>query len=217
MNTLQDDILPLLTDTVYSILSDDETQREWTVQGFGMMRTYLDPEKTWRLNVYHPDLMIPGVSVHHNHPWNFTSWILGGVLTNVRYTSKTEPAMFQHSGTEGEAQFDFARIMTGIKSNVGDAGASSGVEAQGSCWLTPYSYDEYRAWQWYEMDHADIHETRYTPGCVTINRRVRVGSGEHADVFWPHGTPWVSAKPRLATQDEIRMVCSAGLEAMVSR
>ena len=63
--------------------------REWTVQGFGMLRTYLDPDKRFRLNVWHSKLAIPNVSIVHDHPWHFTSWVMGGNFTNVRYTKGT--------------------------------------------------------------------------------------------------------------------------------
>jgi len=40
-------------------------------------------------------------------------------------------------------------------------------------------------------------------GTVTLNERTRVGTGEHARVFWPAGEDWVNAKPRQATPREI--------------
>lgn len=214
MKTLYDDVTPLLQMAVREILMYPLAyKREWTVQGFGMMRTYLDPEKTWRLNIYHPVLMVPNVSVVHNHPWDFDSWILGGTLTNIRYGASDEQSTFQHSGTEGEAQYEYARIMTGIQSPVGDAGAG-GVMSQGTQWLIPVDVTDYTAGNYYSMHHAEIHETRYTPGCVTLNRRCKIGDGEHATVFWPAGTPWVSAKPRIATQREVMLVTTKGSNAM---
>lgn len=174
----------------------------WTVQGFGMMRMYLDPDKVWRLNVWHTRFMVPNVSVIHTHPWHFDSWIIAGMFHNQRYSRHTEKPAHEHSGTEGMRHVDWARIMTGIASPVGDAG-QGGVEKQAEAWLIPRETERYTPGDYYHQDADEVHETVYSDFCVTINRRTKVGDGEHADVFWPHGTPWVSAKPRHATHEEV--------------
>lgn len=205
---LQDDVYPFLFDKVNHILSlPHENHREWTVQGFGMMRTYLDEDKTWRLNIYHPDLAIKNVSEVHSHPWSFMSWIIAGTLTNTRYSVRRhnpiyDDALYMHG----------ARIMTGIKSNVGDAGAG-GVAPQFDAWLVPYQISRMKPGEIYEMEAPEVHKTAYTAGCVTLNRRVVApgDTGEHADVYWPHGTDWVSAKPRLATTHEIGFLTTCAL------
>src|SRR5258708_2352757 len=67
---------------VRSILEYPNGGREWSVQGFGMLRTYLDEQHTYRLNIWTDELASPGVSLIHDHPWHFHSWILAGKLTN---------------------------------------------------------------------------------------------------------------------------------------
>lgn len=224
--SIEQDIYPFLRHRVEEILEAPFVElqrtttghivpadREWTVQGFGMMRTYLDGKKTWRLNVYHPELMVPGVSVHHNHPWDFTSWIVGGELTNTRYTvAKTAPAFKM-----GEYRhMHVARIMTGIASNVGGPG-EGGVAPQFDAWLRVAEIQRMSAGATYGMAADEVHMTEYTPGCVTINRRiVREGTGEHADVFWPYGTDWISAKPRIADGREVLKYTSLALKAINS-
>jgi hypothetical protein len=66
------------------------TKLEWTVQGFGMMRTYLDEAKRYRLNIWDPDLRVAGCSIIHNHPWHLTSLICSGTMMNVRYLEDLE-------------------------------------------------------------------------------------------------------------------------------
>lgn len=61
---------------------------DWTVQGFGMMRAYIPGpvyDKQFRLNIWDSTLAVPNVSVIHDHPWAFKSWIINGRFTNVRY------------------------------------------------------------------------------------------------------------------------------------
>ena len=57
---------------------------EWSVQGFGMLRAYFDKDKVYRLNIWDHDLAVPNVSVIHDHPWSFTSWIINGEATNTK-------------------------------------------------------------------------------------------------------------------------------------
>lgn len=210
---LKRDVTALLKDVVWSIFQGHGLkEHEWTVQGFGMVRTYLDEEKTWRLNVYHSSLIVPDVSIVHTHPWHFDSWILGGVLTNHRHVivNNGEDSTFRKSGDQ---HMLYAEIKTGIKSNVGNAG-EGGVMPQGDCWLRIDETEQFEPSDNYHMEADEIHHVEYTDGCVTLNRRVRVGDGEHAIVYWPYGQEWVSAKPRLATEEEIEAVISAGIKAM---
>jgi hypothetical protein len=61
---------------------------KWTVQGFGMIRTYIPGpvyDKQFRLNVWDSRLRVPNVSVMHDHPWDMTSWIISGLMINTRY------------------------------------------------------------------------------------------------------------------------------------
>lgn len=173
---------------------------DWTVQGFGMMRTYLDPDKTWRLNVYHSSLLVPGVSVIHDHPWHFDSWILSGIFRNVRYEEGTL------GWSEGALNMNFSRIETGILSPVGDAG-EGGVVPQGTASLSIISEEEYGAGGYYHQEASEIHEARYDDFTVTINRRVKTDHPDHARVFWPIEQEWVSAKPRDATTSEVTSIC----------
>jgi hypothetical protein len=54
---------------VRSILEDP--MRQWTVQGLGMLRTYL-PDNA-RLHIWNPALKFEEVSEHHTHPWDLVS------------------------------------------------------------------------------------------------------------------------------------------------
>lgn len=56
---------------------------EWSVQGLGMFRLYLD--ETTRLHIWSKDFKVLDVSEIHNHPWDFTSDILLGQVSNTIY------------------------------------------------------------------------------------------------------------------------------------
>src|SRR6185503_17239495 len=62
--------------------------RIWTLQGFGMLRTYLGDDMNMRLHVWDARHAAPNVSSIHNHPWGFTSLILSGEMENVLYQTR---------------------------------------------------------------------------------------------------------------------------------
>lgn len=157
----------------------------WTVQGFGMLRTYLGggPKgKRYRLNVWNSDLAVPNVSIIHDHPWDFDSWIINGEFHNVRYL-------------EDYNNGDLAKFML-IRSGVDGAPASTMATIR----LRALPTEHYHTGDTYHQDKDEIHASYYDDGTVTLNDRV--GDTEHARVFW-FGNDWVDAKPREATKDEI--------------
>ena len=168
---------------------------DWSVQGFGMMRTYLDPEKVWRLNIWHSSLAVPGVSTIHDHPWNFRSIVLTGKFENVRFAVSPDGP---------SPNFDAMQIRTG------EGGGPSGERF--GCTLIEKSREVYLPGEDYAQVWDEIHESKYVDGTVTLNQRSRVGTGEHARVFWPRGEEWVDAEPRAATDAEYLIALGAALK-----
>lgn len=162
-------------------------QHEWTVQGFGMMRTYLPfgpNPKRFRLNVWNAAMAVPHVSTMHDHPWSFQSWIINGNFRNTRFLED------QYNGDD----WSYSTIMCGI---MGD----NATRAQSRIRLRALPTEHYRTGDTYKQDASEIHVSEYDDGTVTLNDRV--GDTEHARVFWPAGLEWVDAKPRAATEMEI--------------
>ena len=62
---------------------------KWSVQGLGMLRTYLSDEV--RLHIWDRRLQIPQVSPLHDHPWHLDSEIVAGELRQHRYTVVRKP------------------------------------------------------------------------------------------------------------------------------
>lgn len=169
---------------------------DWTVQGFGMMRTYFDKEREWRLNVWHSSLQVKGVSTVHDHPWNFRSCVIAGKFMNTRFAEADATAL-----AKGRVLLmDYMRIKTG------EGGGPDGERK--TLALERFVPEIYRPGDTYEQLWDEVHESQYVDGAVTLNRRQRVGTGEHARVFWPHGEEWVDAEPRKATEEEFTSILS---------
>lgn len=178
--------------------------REWSVQGFGMMRTYFGPEKQYRLNLWDKRFRVPNVSIVHDHPWHFESWIIAGHFTNVRYITGTtdyfagredDPNRIHYRVSACPPNFHCQTIKTG------EGGGPVGEVA--NVFLIAEQPEQYRAGDKYSQRAHEVHASYYEDGTVTLNDRERLEDGEHARVFWPLGERWVDAEPRTATENEV--------------
>lgn len=181
--------------SIIAILSHPQAF-DWSTQGFGMMRTYLDSDKQFRLNIWDQRLAVPDVSIIHDHPWDFTSWIIGGEFRNVRF----------HEDPRNGKPFDWQVIQTG------PGGGPDGNK--GTIDLTAGPTEYYYGGDQYRQEAEEIHASFYESGTVTINDRRRRLDGEHARVFWPAGQQWVDAEPRQATTAEVVDVCATALKVL---
>jgi hypothetical protein len=188
--------LHFLRPLVASILREEH--REWSVQGFGFLRTYFGPAdapKKYRLNLWDKRFKVPNVSTIHDHPWAFRSLIAAGQFANLRYTSHIP-------GLRETPTHTFTTIKTG---------EGGGLEQSRwcHCALVPKPLEYYKPGDTYEQRADEIHETLYLDGAVTLNERT--GDTEHARVFWDYGTDWVDAMPRPATRAEVSDAVSYSL------
>lgn len=184
---------------VRNILGRQVLPGDWTVQGFGMLRAYFDKDKRFRLNIWDKALAVPDVSLVHDHPWSFNSWIINGALYNQRFLE--QPFIDQEAGTK----FDYMTIKTG------EGGGPEGEVHTTRLLLEPT--EVYKTGDSYHQEPTEIHFSGYLDGTVTLNDRIRFGDGEHARVFWPHGQSWVDAMPRKATEMEVLTTISKALKA----
>jgi hypothetical protein len=165
---------------------------EWSVQGFGMMRTYIGTDHRFRLNVWHSKLAVQNVSTIHDHPWDLVSWIISGRLRNRRYEVGSGipfQCMELEPGAEG--------------------GPRSVPE---EVFLFQRPTEIYFPGSRYEQRADEVHVSLPDDGTVTLNDRT--GHGEdRARVFWLSGG-WVDAKPRPATPWEVVLYSSLALEGM---
>lgn len=178
--------LMFLKPLVARVLQDNRHQ--WTVQGFGFLRTYFGPAdnpKRFRLNLWDHRFSVKNVSTIHDHPWDLTSLIIAGHMQNQRYVLADYGATPSHS---------YTTIRTG-------EGGGLIKDPTRLAYLEPKLREIYDPGESYSQKADEIHETIFDDGTVTLNERI--GDTEHARVFWPYGTEWVDAIPREASRDEV--------------
>src|SRR4029077_19485890 len=174
----------------------------WAVQGLGMLRAYLS--ESVRIHIWHSAFEVPDVSSVHDHPWDFELEIVSGRLLNHRYgiVSATEHGFVLQSGGFGDLgacadpgapNYVMQPIQCGPSG--GPVRAPELGEA-GPCSLWKLSTTDYQAGDTYSQRARDIHNTVAIDGTVTLVTRRFKKDTEHARVFFPVGTDWVSAEPR---------------------
>jgi len=168
---------------------------EWSLQGFGMLRTYISKEV--RLHVWDSRFAVPNVSLIHDHPWDFDSYILAGRINN---------RIFEVSDSGNETQRPYLRRT--IK--CGPGGGVCDQEPQ-RVYLSISSNQYYNVGQSYRQKSYEVHATYPMDGTVTLVERYFKPDTEHAFVFHAADEQWVSAEPRPATDSEIQDICCNSL------
>lgn len=162
-----------------------------------MLRLYLSPMV--RLHIWDTRYKVAGVSDIHNHPWDFTSEIIAGEITNKLYTvANTKEAI-------GAAVY----LRSGII-----CGPGGGLDSRGAVAvkLIPTSIETFVAGDTYHQTSHQVHCSCPLNGTVTLVTRTFKDQTEHADVFWPEGTKWGSAEPRAASENEVMDIVNYSLE-----
>jgi hypothetical protein len=165
----------------------------WKLQGMGKFQ--LDLDENTSLHVWNNAQRFPNVSMIHTHPWNFTSTILWGELTNILYSETTVHSAEDYTHKWTEVNLDIGRLEV----------PSYHTRLTGKELL-------YRSGSVYHQYAHEIHETKIIPGTVTICTRNRFGDNRTARVFWPKDRTFGSAMPRLATPVEIATMAKLALE-----
>jgi hypothetical protein len=157
---------------------------EWTVQGFGFIRTKID--NIGRIHVWGSRLAVPLVSTAHTHPWPLLSTIISGELINQRFVvSDTGWLPYMESD---------------IKTREG--GGLTGEPR--AVLLESKPPETYCAGQRYKQLPDEIHRTIAQDGTVTLLERPQGPPLELAQTYWPRGTEWVSAEPKKITEWELQ-------------
>lgn len=170
--------------------------REWSIQGFGMLRTYLDDERVERLHIWDTGQAVEDVSTIHDHPWDFTSRIVRGEIRNQRFVI--------HAPTSGHPEFISARIRCGEGGGL--------VTEPAKVTICSEAVERYEAGGTYSMLAPELHESFPTRGAVTVISRSFHAERDIATVCWRTGD-WVSAEPRTATRLEVEHFVSLARSA----
>jgi hypothetical protein len=178
---------------VKNLLEHPESM-DWTLQGFGMLRCYLEPEL--RLHVWDSRFRFAEVSDLHTHPWDFHSVVVAGVVRNKRFREVTQ----------WEAGGEKLRRQT-IRCGVGGGltGDPEDVRLSGS------RFEVLEEGATYTQHAREIHRSVPEDGSVTIIEREFKDDTEHAYVYFEG--EWVTAEPRPATEEEIDSIVANSLAA----
>lgn len=168
---------------------------KWSLQGLGMLRLYLSDEV--RLHVWDSRYAAgPKVAKLHTHPWNFTSFVVAGEVTDVRYEEIKNV----------EPNYEYVTIKCGP-----GGGATCEKKPIALRWsntkVIPVGSD-------YATHRLAIHESRPLDGTVTLVKRTFVADKDHANVYFPLGMDWnheTSAEPRPATDLEVNDITGYAL------
>lgn len=176
-------------EVIKGILKNAENFK-WSLQGFGMLRLYLS--ESVRLHVWDDRYRVKDVSDIHTRPWDFHSTVIAGFITDNVYE-------FYPGGEE----YSYSRMLAGENAHL--KGGTMPIELKRSFKL----YGENGT---YNHSLDDIHNTHYQNGSVTLVARRFFNDRDHASVFWRKGKEWVDARPRPATNEEVKNICGYSLE-----
>lgn len=183
-------------DTLIRICKDP--RRTWSPHGIGMMRTYLDPERQFRLNLWHSCLRNPGISTMHTHPWVFRSTVLCGGIENTRW---------KRVNAGKGAAYNEDTITCGPRADASKEGALLSGNPQ-RVYLTPDPAEVYAPGTSYIQEASEIHTTRFRDGSATLMHRGDPCSGHEASVFWPADEEWGDATRAFDMADWLRVTAA---------
>jgi hypothetical protein len=151
----------------------DWRSHEWQVQGFGMLRTYLDGPGEPRLQVWDQRLACWGNNAIHDHPWAFESTTYAGLLFNQRFdivpVQRNVPSLGNGHMTD---------IIPGTR------GGQLSERPVLPCTIYPLAVEVYALGDRYSQHHREMHLTRYTQGTVTLITRHDREEQDIARVAW---------------------------------
>lgn len=168
---------------------------DWSLQGFGMFRLYLDDEV--RLHLWDSTYKVTDCTMIHEHPWDFHSDVIAGVVHNERFTVTDDSLL---------ASYEETKIKAGEGAHV--LGDSRRV------YLRSYGIESYDTGEYYSQNADEIHQSIPEDGTVTlVVRGMRSDKHrDHALVYCVPSLGFVSAAPRKATYEEILGAARRSLE-----
>ncbi len=160
----------------------------WRMQELGLLALRLDDRHEHRLHIWDPDGLVGDPPVH-DHPYDFTSTVIVGQLTNTRYVEDPDGDEYERHRysppDEDDRRIDRVRLVgTSTTFGPGDR---------------------------YQQRATELHDSRQAPGTTTIIR-CRWHDRPELTLCLRPGAPWVSGRARPATADEIKHITGAALD-----
>lgn len=173
-------------DDIVKKILNNPLDYEWELQGFGMLRTYID--KDTRMQIWLNSFIIQDVTDIHTHPWDFTSYIYQGRISNFIF--KEESGDFNTKKTF----YDKCYILTG---------KDAYVKSKEKVNLTRTKICTYLKGETYVHSKVVPHRIDFIDGTITILTKMNKEKQSFAYSYVKSGREWVSAAPRPATKKEI--------------
>ena len=162
----------------------------WRIQAIGLLGLRLDDHREYRLHVWDPSYSLEDPPVH-DHPFDFTSRIIAGEMTNTRYT-------------EDPSGIEYSRVRYSTADE--DARRTDTVRLSG----TATTFTE--GGRYVQLAH-ELHGSWQLPGTVTIIRQTpRDVPVPELTVCHLHEARWVSGEARPATPEEVKIFTAKALE-----
>ncbi len=173
---------------VHAILEHAEDY-PWVLQEIGLLGLRLDDQREYRLHVWDPSAS-EGEPPIHDHPFDFTSTVIAGEMTNTRY--EEDPLGLEyHRARYSLPNEDDRRVDTVRLSAIATT---------------------YAAGQQYEQPASELHDSRQVPGTVTIIQRTFTPEASELTVCNREERAWVSGQSRPAPRDEVKRITATALE-----
>jgi hypothetical protein len=176
---------------------------EWSIQGFGFARTKLGIEG--RIHVWDQRLRVGLVSDVHEHPWPLRSTIISGMLVNHKF--------YVHKRTNdgNEEAHDSCLPYVRHALLTGEGGGLCADAKPELVWLEPGAPQYHLHGHSYAQVPEEVHRTLAEDGTVTLMERPLGPPLQRTNVYWPRGTHWVSAEPRLPEDGELDSIMETAL------
>ncbi len=161
----------------------------WVMQEIGLLGLRLDEQREYRLHVWYPSES-GGEPPIHDHPFDFTSTVIVGEMTNTRYVEDPRGVEYHRARytlpNEEDRRTDTVRL--------------SGI-------ATTFSAGDH-----YRQLAPELHDSRQLPGTVTIIRRTFTPDVSELTVCNREQTAWVSGQSRPAARADVKRITAMALE-----
>jgi hypothetical protein len=179
---------PMLDQALVRTILEHAADHPWRMQAIGLLALRLDDRRQYRLHVWNPEDGNSDPPIH-DHPYDFTSTVMAGELTNTRYVEDPTGGEYCREryamDDETDRRGDAVRLV-GASTTFGPGDR-------------------------YHQRAAELHDSHQAPGTVTVIRCDWLDRPELTVCRRP-GAPWVTGQARPATPDEIKRITAAALD-----
>ena len=159
------------------------------MQEIGLLGLRLDDQREYRLHVWDPSASA-GEPPIHDHPYDFTSTVIAGEMTNTRY--REDPL-----GTE------YIRVRYTLPND--DDRRTDTIRLSGMA--TTHTAGS----QYHQLAH-ELHDSRQLPGTVTLIRMTFKTDVSELTVCNREAVDWVSGRSHPAALADVKRITATALE-----